>query len=132
MASLKVACVVTLVCMALVGAPMVQAITCSQVTNSLFPCFSYVENGGTPSQGCCNGIKTLMSSATTTADRRTACSCLKSAAASISGLNPGNMLALPGKCGVNIPYKISTSTNCNNDCFILLIALSSYFDFDEL
>ncbi|KHN33232.1 Non-specific lipid-transfer protein [Glycine soja] len=31
-------------------------------------------------------------------------------------LNAGNAASLPGKCGVNIPYKISTSTNCATWC----------------
>ncbi|KAK3405011.1 hypothetical protein EUGRSUZ_K01283 [Eucalyptus grandis] len=43
-----------------------------------------------------------------------ACKCLKSASGSISGINFGVVAAIPGKCGVNIPYKISPSTNCNS------------------
>nr|B3A0N2.1 RecName: Full=Non-specific lipid-transfer protein; Short=LTP [Lycium barbarum] len=47
-----------------------------------------------PLGGCCGGIK-------------------KSAAAGISGINYGIAAGLPGKCGVNIPYKISPSTDCS-------------------
>ena len=111
MASLKVACVV-LMCMAMVGAPMVQAITCGQVTASLAPCITYLQNGGAPSAGCCNGVRSLVAAAQTTADRQAACNCLKTAAGAIGGLNPQNTEALPGKCGASIPYKFSTSTNC--------------------
>ena len=111
MASLKVACVV-LMCMAMVGAPMVQAITCGQVTSAVAPCITYLQKGGAPSAGCCNGVKGLVAAARTTADRQAACNCLKSAAGAINGLNTQNAEALPGKCGVSIPYKISTSTNC--------------------
>ncbi|XP_057744558.1 non-specific lipid-transfer protein 1-like [Arachis stenosperma] len=113
MASLKVACVVTLVCMALVGAPMVQAITCGQVVSALSPCIPYLRMGGAPSAGCCNGVRTLNKAAATTADRKTACVCLKNAAGNIGGISPTYSQSLPGKCGVNLPYKFSTSTNCN-------------------
>ena len=111
MASLKFACVV-LMCMAVVSAPMVHAITCGQVTSGLTPCLSYLQKGGAPSAGCCNGVRSLNSAARTTADRQAVCNCLKSLVGSITGYNANNAAALPGKCGVNIPYKISTSTNC--------------------
>ncbi|KAG5071074.1 hypothetical protein AAZX31_03G036800 [Glycine max] len=117
MASLKVACVVAVMCMVVVAmsaAPMAQAaITCGQVAGDMSPCFSYLRSGGKPSQACCNGVKSLSSAAKTTADRQGACSCLKNLANNMGqSLNAGNAASLPGKCGVNIPYKISTSTNC--------------------
>ncbi|CAN1134184.1 Non-specific lipid-transfer protein 5, partial [Linum perenne] len=102
-----------LVC-ALIAAPMtVNAMTCGQVAGGLAPCLNYLKGSGLPTPGCCNGIKGLVSAARTTADRRQACNCLKSSAANVPGLNPTLAAGLPGKCGVNIPYKISTSTNCN-------------------
>ncbi|KAL4338296.1 hypothetical protein AHAS_Ahas12G0196000 [Arachis hypogaea] len=114
MASLKVACVVTLVCMALVGAPMVQgAITCGRVVGALSPCIPYLRMGGVPTAGCCNGVRSLNAAAATTADRRTACGCLKSAAQSIAGISPTYSQSLPGRCGVNLPYKFSISTDCS-------------------
>ncbi len=112
--SVKVACMVVM-CMAMVmvmGAPIAEAITCGQVTSSLTPCIGYLRSGGAVPGGCCNGVKSLLTMAQTTADRQAACTCIKSAAGSISGINPQNAESLPGKCGVNIPYKISTSTNC--------------------
>ena len=113
MAGLKIACVAALMCMVVVSAPMAEAaITCGQVTSSLAPCITYLQKGGAPSAGCCNGVRGLNSAAKTTADRQAACNCLKSAAGSISGFNANNAASLPGKCGVSIPYKISTSTNC--------------------
>ncbi|MBA0779783.1 hypothetical protein Gotri_003989, partial [Gossypium trilobum] len=112
--SLKLACVVVL-CM-VVGAPLAQgAVTCGQVASSLAPCIAYLTGnvaGAVPSN-CCGGIKSLNSAAQTTPDRQAACKCIKSAAASISGINYGIASGLPGKCGVNIPYKISPSTDCN-------------------
>ncbi|CAN1134183.1 Non-specific lipid-transfer protein 5 [Linum perenne] len=100
--------------LALVSAPMtVTALTCGQVTSGLAPCVGYLRGSGPPTPGCCNGMKGLLAAARTTADRRQACNCLKSAAGNVPGLNPALAASLPGKCGVNIPYKISTSTNCN-------------------
>ncbi|MED6106890.1 hypothetical protein PIB30_008894 [Stylosanthes scabra] len=113
MASIKVVACVFMVCMAIVGAPMVQAsISCGQVASALAPCITYLKGGPAPSAACCSGVKSLVAAAQTTPDRQTACNCLKSAAGSISGLIPANAASLPGKCGANIPYKISTSTNC--------------------
>lgn len=117
MASLKVACVVAVMCMVVVAmsaAPMAQAaITCGQVAGDMSPCFSYLRSGGKPSDACCNGVKSLSGAAKTTADRQAACNCLKNLANNMGqSLNAGNAASLPGKCGVNIPYKISTSTNC--------------------
>ncbi len=112
--NVKVACLVVM-CMAMVmimGSPIAEAITCGQVVSNLTPCLGYLRSGGPVPGGCCNGVKSLLAMARTTADRQDACNCLKSAVGTISGINLQNAESLPGKCGVNIPYKISTSTNC--------------------
>ncbi|KAK2389455.1 hypothetical protein P8452_27161 [Trifolium repens] len=111
MANMKVACVVLLMC--IVIAPMAEAgISCGTVSGTLTQCITYLRGGPGPSPACCAGVKRLNAAARTTPDRQTACNCLKQAAGAISGLNTNNAGALPGKCGVSIPYKISTSTNC--------------------
>ncbi|KAK9920249.1 hypothetical protein M0R45_028807 [Rubus argutus] len=102
---------VALLCI-VVAVPVAQAITCNQVTQSVAPCLGYVRNGGAVSGACCNGIRNLNAQAKTTKDRQDTCNCLKNAAGSIPGLNPNLAAGLPGKCGVSVPYKISTSTNC--------------------
>ncbi|WJX49430.1 hypothetical protein P8452_35865 [Trifolium repens] len=110
---MKVACVVLLMCMIL--APISEgAISCGAVTSKVAPCINYLRGAGGlgPSKACCAGVNSLNAAARTTPDRRTACNCLKSAAGAISGLNNDLAAGLPSKCGVNIPYKISTSTNC--------------------
>ncbi|KAF8706984.1 hypothetical protein HU200_030510 [Digitaria exilis] len=90
------------------------AVTCGQVNSAIAPCLSYARGmGSAPSAGCCSGVKRLNSAASTTADRRAACSCLKSAAAGISGLKLGNAASIPSKCGVSIPYTISPSVDCS-------------------
>ncbi|KAJ0650944.1 putative plant non-specific lipid-transfer protein/Par allergen [Helianthus annuus] len=108
---MKVLCIIV-VCM-LVVAPYAEAVSCSDVVNKLSPCISYLKNGGSVSAACCNGIKGLNAAAKSTADKKTACGCLKNAYQSISGINADNASGLPKRCGVNIPYKISMSTNCN-------------------
>ncbi|KAK4802077.1 hypothetical protein SAY86_000280 [Trapa natans] len=92
------------------------AITCGQVASKLAPCLQYAKsNGAGPvPPACCNGIKAIAALAQTTPDRKTACNCLKSFSSSVSGINYGTVANLPSKCGVNIPYKISPSTNCNS------------------
>ncbi|CAL5211160.1 unnamed protein product [Lathyrus oleraceus] len=112
--SMKLACVVLAMCMLV--APMAEAaFSCATVMTDLRPCLTYLEaaNNASPSPPCCAGVKNLQAAAPTVADRQAACNCLKSTAGAISNLNANNAAALPGKCGVNIPYKISASTNCN-------------------
>ncbi|XP_054797586.1 non-specific lipid-transfer protein 1-like [Prosopis cineraria] len=108
---MKLACMAVM-CAALVGAPLAEAITCGQVTTNVAPCLSYFQRGGTPSPSCCNGVKNLVGAARTTADKQTVCNCLKTIAAQVPGYNDANAQAIPAKCNVNVPYKISTSTNC--------------------
>ena len=88
------------------------AITCGFVTSKVIPCLSYLRSVGPLIKSCCNGVSDLNKAAQTTADRQATCKCLKQAATAITGLNAANTAGLPGKCGVSIPYKISTSTDC--------------------
>lgn len=92
--------------------PTEAAIGCSQVISYLGPCLPYVTNRG-PLGGCCGGVKRLYGAAKTTPDRRSICDCLKSLAASYSGVNFGKAAGLPKQCAVSIPYKISPSTDCS-------------------
>ncbi|TLO84140.1 hypothetical protein FEG29_18465 [Acinetobacter baumannii] len=108
---MKMACVVV-ACM-VVFAPNANAITCGQVTGGLLPCLGYLRNGGPVPAACCNGVKGLNNAAKTPADKKIACNCLKGSYSAIGGINAANAGNLPGKCGVNIPYKISPSTDCN-------------------
>ncbi|MCE7766482.1 hypothetical protein GQL56_28005, partial [Pseudomonas putida] len=111
------AALLVVVCMAAVAVMLTPhadaTITCGQVVASLSPCISYVRNGGAIPAPCCSGINSLNNQATSTPDRQTACSCIKSAAAGISGINLSLAGSLPSKCGVNLPYKISPSIDCS-------------------
>ncbi|EHA8590953.1 putative Non-specific lipid-transfer protein [Cocos nucifera] len=112
---------VAILAVMLVAAPnAADAITCGQVVSYLSPCIAYVRNGGPIPNGCCDGVRGLVAAAKTTPDRQTACNCVKNAAAGISGLNPGLVAGIPGKCVVSIPYAISPSTDCSNGRFWIL------------
>ncbi|KQJ89448.1 non-specific lipid-transfer protein 4.1 [Brachypodium distachyon] len=90
------------------------AISCGQVNSAVGPCLSYARGtGASPSAACCNGVKSLAAAAKSSADKKAACACLKSAAGRMSGLNAGNAAAIPSKCGVSIPYTISPSVDCS-------------------
>lgn len=102
--------------MLLVGSPegVESAIPCNQVVNYLTPCLNYVMNGGQVPAPCCKGVQNVYAAAQTTPDRQGVCSCLKSVVSGypISNAAANNAAGLPAKCGINLPYKISPSTDC--------------------
>ncbi|WVZ17754.1 hypothetical protein V8G54_010736 [Vigna mungo] len=110
-----------IVCMVLSATTIPKAeavVTCGQVVNNLTPCISYVMYGGNPvPEQCCNGIKNLYGLAQTKPDRQAVCNCIKNAVTNSGFIySPRNLnlaASLPKQCGVNIPYQISPSTNCN-------------------
>ncbi|XP_019186250.1 PREDICTED: non-specific lipid-transfer protein 1-like [Ipomoea nil] len=89
-----------------------QSMSCGTVVTDLYPCLDYVRNGGAVPMNCCDGIRSLYRSAATTADRQTVCNCMKNAAGSVPGVRLDLAAALPQKCGVTLPYKITPSINC--------------------
>ncbi|XP_038900062.1 non-specific lipid-transfer protein 8 [Benincasa hispida] len=89
------------------------AISCNDVTKDLMPCVSYLVSGsGKPPSACCDGAKALSSAATTSADKKAACQCIKSAA---SNVNYNAKLAqdLPSNCGISLPFSISAGIDCS-------------------
>ncbi|EMS59737.1 Non-specific lipid-transfer protein 4.1 [Triticum urartu] len=87
------------------------AISCGQVTSALGPCLSYARgNGASPSAACCSGVRRLAGQVQTAADKKAACLCIKSAA---GGVKEGKAAEIPSKCRVSVPYKISSTVNCN-------------------
>ncbi|KAK7294861.1 hypothetical protein RJT34_17758 [Clitoria ternatea] len=109
----KVACM-AMVCMVLATIPLAHgALPCGQVQFRVASCIEYLRNGGPVSGACCNGIKTINNEAKTTPDRQGVCSCLKSTVLRMHGLNLASLAALPGKCGVNLPYKVSPTIDCS-------------------
>ncbi|KAL3654774.1 hypothetical protein CASFOL_000560 [Castilleja foliolosa] len=111
---IKATCLFLIVAAALIeAAPAAPKISCGTVTSSLAPCFQYVLGGGQVPANCCVGVKSLYKAASTTADRRTVCTCLKSVTRSASPAVVTNAKTLPGKCGVSLPYQISPAIDCN-------------------
>nr|XP_043610665.1 non-specific lipid-transfer protein 1-like [Erigeron canadensis] len=106
---------IALLCFMVASAPygVNGAVTCQMVVSSLTPCASYLTRGGPVPASCCSGINSLYSAATTTPDRQMACKCMKQASGMLPGIRLDAATSLPGKCGVNIPYKISPDTDCN-------------------
>ncbi|KAJ0438944.1 putative plant lipid transfer protein/Par allergen [Helianthus annuus] len=105
--------VMMVLCLAVACMVVADAITCGQVASSLAPCIGYLTKGGAVTPACCGAITGLNNAAKSTPDRQTTCGCLKGVLASNSGINLGNANSLPGKCGLNIPYKLSPSTDCS-------------------
>ncbi|KAK9048050.1 hypothetical protein SSX86_023036 [Deinandra increscens subsp. villosa] len=92
--------------------PSGAAITCSTVIKDVAPCVSYLRSGsGMPPSACCTGAKALAAAASATADKQTACGCLKSASKSLNP-NPGLAKSLPGNCGINLGFTISPTVDC--------------------
>ncbi|XP_020101204.1 non-specific lipid-transfer protein 4.1-like [Ananas comosus] len=99
----------------LLAAPAAEALTCGQVVSFISQCLQYARGPGTspPPAACCSGVKGLNNAAQSTPDRQTACNCLKKAAGTVTGLKAGLVAGIPQQCGVNVPYAISTSTDCS-------------------
>ncbi|KAJ6993114.1 non-specific lipid-transfer protein 1-like [Populus alba x Populus x berolinensis] len=126
MASAKLVCALLL--WILLSAPMlnVDALSCGVVAGDLAQCLTYLKKGGRVPLACCKGVKALKNAAKTTQDRRDACNCLKQTASKVGGVNAGFAAALPRICGVNIPYKFSTSTNCARLGFLTVLVFLFY------
>ncbi|OIS98132.1 PREDICTED: non-specific lipid-transfer protein 2-like [Nicotiana attenuata] len=107
----KIACVVVL-CMVMTAPYAEAAFTCGTIQGAMLSCLPYTQNRG-PLGNCCNVIQALVSAAKTTQDRRTACTCLKKAYSVLKGIDLGKVAGIGAACGVNIPFKMSLSTDCN-------------------
>ncbi|XP_026384733.1 non-specific lipid-transfer protein 1-like [Papaver somniferum] len=86
-------------------------LTYGQVAGKVGSCLGYLK-GGDLNPDCCPGVKGLLAMAKTKDDRQAVCRCLKYAVQSVTGIKMANVVALPGKCDVTIPYKISPATDC--------------------
>ncbi|XP_057979988.1 non-specific lipid-transfer protein 8-like [Malania oleifera] len=89
------------------------AISCSDVVKDLRPCVNYLQNGsGKPPPACCAGASTLASAASSSENKKAACSCIKSAAQQIS-IKTDLAKALPGNCGISLPFTVSPNVDCS-------------------
>ncbi|KAK6936519.1 Bifunctional inhibitor/plant lipid transfer protein/seed storage helical domain [Dillenia turbinata] len=88
------------------------ALACSDVIKYVKPCVNYLVKGsGLPPADCCSGASNLATAVANSADKKTACDCLKSAA---KKMNPQEALAkaLPSNCGITLPFTISADIDC--------------------
>lgn len=88
------------------------AITCGRVVSSITSCIGYVQRGGAVPVSCCDGVRSLNTATATTPNLQAACRCLTALLPSV-GANPSLVNTLPGKCGINFPYKYSPSLDCS-------------------
>ena len=91
------------------------AISCGTVTSNLIKCVPYL-TGKAPSAPpvCCNGVKALYGATKNSrVDRVTTCNCIVRTAKTIPNINAAKVSSLPSKCGVNLGYSPSPTTNCN-------------------
>ncbi|CAL4999646.1 unnamed protein product [Urochloa decumbens] len=86
--------------------------TCAEVSSAMSPCFAYAR-GAVTIGPCCAAVRDLAAAATTTAERRFACTCLKAAAARVAGLDAATAAKIPARCAVKIPYTISPTIDCS-------------------
>ncbi|MBA0862922.1 hypothetical protein Goshw_014297 [Gossypium schwendimanii] len=87
------------------------AISCSVVIKDLRPCVNYLTKGsGKPPPACCAGVSALASATSSSADKKAACACIKSASKNIK---PNNQLAqaLPSNCGISLSITISPNVD---------------------
>ncbi|XP_042403999.1 non-specific lipid-transfer protein 1-like [Zingiber officinale] len=110
-----VAAAALLLLVALAAVPRREAaLTCGNVVMFLSPCIPYARGTtAEPSEACCSGVRGLNEAAKTTPDRQTACNCIKSTIFSLPGIKPAVVSGVPSKCGVSVPYPISTSIDCS-------------------
>ncbi|TVU27274.1 hypothetical protein EJB05_29874 [Eragrostis curvula] len=114
MARLAIVAVVAVLAVLVASETASAAISCGQVTSAITPCLTYaMGRASSPSTQCCAGVRSLNSQASSTADRRAACSCLKNMAGAARGVSMGNAASIPGKCGVSVSMPISTTVDCS-------------------
>ncbi|XP_010547844.1 PREDICTED: non-specific lipid-transfer protein 1 [Tarenaya hassleriana] len=89
------------------------AITCGEVDSSLRPCLPYLMAGGAPTSKCCDGVRDLKMMTPTTADRQTACRCMKDDASRFREIKAEAAAQLPSKCSVEFGVPISREVDCD-------------------
>ncbi|MCD9558738.1 hypothetical protein HAX54_016313 [Datura stramonium] len=108
-----------LVCIAVAAAAITTTaaedatVTCDTVYSDLEPCLGYVLGSGSVPSECCSGLKSLLSAARATADRQSACKCVKNVASRATRDQISRAAKIPGICKANIPFKISADVDCS-------------------
>ncbi|OAY69576.1 Non-specific lipid-transfer protein A [Ananas comosus] len=98
---------------AYVMAEPAQALSCGDVSSNLAQCVKYLTGQqARPTGPCCGGVRRLKAMAATTADRRLACNCMRSAASRMKSLRYDLVNALPRQCAVPLNFFIDLN-KCN-------------------
>ncbi|GAB2266939.1 hypothetical protein Dimus_001926 [Dionaea muscipula] len=89
-------------------------LSCNDVNKELEPCVNYLTHkDGSPSQGCCQGLKDVASKVKSPSDRAAVCECVKGAVTSIPGYDPNLVPRLPAQCSLNFTLPpIDKNTDC--------------------
>ena len=89
------------------------AISCPLAVGALIPCKPFLIDGADkPTPPCCAAVKKVKDMAGSKADLQALCECLKKASASM-GVDPTKAEALPGLCGVSLPFPIKPDIDCS-------------------
>ncbi|XP_021659904.2 non-specific lipid-transfer protein A-like [Hevea brasiliensis] len=90
-------------------------LSCGQVNSLMAGCLPYLTGAtNNPSAVCCSGTKNLQGLAETTADKRAACNCLKTAAINNPNIRQDTASNLPSKCGVPLNIPIRKDIDCSS------------------
>ncbi|KAI4356141.1 hypothetical protein L6164_000188 [Bauhinia variegata] len=117
---MKLTCLAVMVCLVL-GLPMAESvITCTQTQSAVVPCLGYLKSGGaTVPAPCCNAVRSLNNLAKTTPDWQAACRCIEAAVKAVPGIKPAALSAIPGKCGIHLPFQISPTMDCSKQALYI-------------
>ncbi|KAK2414900.1 non-specific lipid-transfer protein [Trifolium repens] len=91
---------------------------CDKIRHAFIPtCFPYLRNPDSsipPPEPCCNALKDINNEIPDTDERRVACKCMQFVITITPGADlPDRAIALPGKCGVDLPFQLSPWEECD-------------------
>lgn len=108
------------------------AVQCSDVVKKLTPCLNYLQKGiGMPPATCCSGANNLKSAATSSADRKAICNCIKAAAQKIKA-NDAAAKGLAGNCGISLPVPVSRNVDCSKYDSLFTKCLLVFIEYVEI
>ncbi|XXG42768.1 hypothetical protein AAC387_Pa01g2961 [Persea americana] len=90
------------------------AMSCGQIVTALTPCIPYSRDGGTVPHACCAGFQGVIAESKANPDLQAACRCMKNFIEStVPRMKVALVNSIPGKCGVNLPWKFGPSLDCS-------------------
>ncbi|CAI0432920.1 unnamed protein product [Linum tenue] len=95
----------------------VAIVGCNDVRSKAKPCFSYAEGKGDQNAvppAYCDGIHNISNEAKTAEDEKGICNCLKQLSDMLKkGLVDSWLQQIPGRCAVNVLFKLSIDADCD-------------------